>query len=114
MGNRGGADLAVAAGVIGVLLWRNRDARPKSPAVSFTAIPLTTYQGREQQPAFSPDGSSVAFTWNGETEENWDIYAKLIGPGSPQRLTTDPAMDLVRRGLRTGARSPLSGSVAVV
>ena len=100
--------LAVAAGVIGVLLWRNRDVRPKSPAVSFTAIPLTTYQGREQQPAFSPDGSSVAFTWNGETEENWDIYAKLIGPGSPQRLTTDPAMDL------SPAWSPDGRSIAFV
>ena len=100
--------LAVAAGVIGVLLWRDRDARPKSPAVSFTAIPLTTYQGREQQPAFSPDGSSVTFTWNGETEENWDIYAKLIGPGSPQRLTTDPAMDL------SPAWSPDGRSIAFV
>jgi eukaryotic-like serine/threonine-protein kinase len=100
--------LAVAAGFIGVLLWRNRDARPKSPAVSFTAIPLTTYQGREQQPAFSPDGSSVAFTWNGETEENWDIYAKLIGPGSPQRLTTDQAMDL------SPAWSPDGRSIAFV
>ena len=91
-----------------MLLWRDCDARPKSPAVSFTAIPLTTYQGREQQPAFSPDGSSVAFTWNGETEENWDIYAKLIGPGSPQRLTTDPAMDL------SPAWSPDGRSIAFV
>jgi len=83
----------IAVGVIGALLWRNRDAGPDSPAV-FTAIPLTTYQGREQQPTFSPDGNSVAFSWNGETEENWDIYVKLIGPGSPQRLTTDPAIEL--------------------
>ena len=40
-----------------------------------------------------PDGNSVAFSWNGETEDNWDIYVKLIGPGSPQRLTTDPAIE---------------------
>jgi Tol biopolymer transport system component len=39
------------------------------------------------------DGNSVAFSWNGETEDNWDIYVKLIGPGSPQRLTTDPAIE---------------------
>ena len=43
----------------------------------FTAIPLTAYPGREQQPSFSPDGNSVAFAWNGEAEENWDIYVKL-------------------------------------
>ena len=100
--------LAVVAGVIGALVWRGRDTLPESPAVSFTAIPLTTYQGREQQPTFSPDGNSVAFIWNGETEDNWDIYVKLIGPGSPQRLTTDQAMDL------SPAWSPDGRSIALV
>ena len=86
--------LAVAGGVIGVLVWRNRDAGPVNQAALFTATPLTTDQGREQHPSFSPDGNSVAFSSNGEAEDNWDIYVKLIGPGSPQRLTTDPAMDI--------------------
>ena len=84
----------VAAGVIGAFVWRDRAVVPDRPAVSFNAIPLTTYPGREQQASFSPDGNSVAFSWNGETEENWDIYVKLIGPGTPQRMTTDPAIDL--------------------
>ena len=83
------------AGVIGTFVWRSAARhRPESAALPFTAIPLTTYPGREQQPSFAPDGNSVAFSWNGETEDNWDIYVKLIGPGSPQRLTSDPAMDL--------------------
>src|SRR5262245_33985795 len=87
--------LALVAGVIGVALWRDRGGdRAAAPPASFTAIPLTTYPGREQQPSFSPDGNSVAFIWNGETEDNWDVYVKLIGAGSPQRLTTDPAIDL--------------------
>jgi Tol biopolymer transport system component/predicted Ser/Thr protein kinase len=87
--------VAILAGVIATILWRDRhagsDARIPAP---FTAIPLTTYPGREQQPSFSPDGNSVAFIWNGEMEDNWDVYVKLIGAGSPQRLTTDPAIDL--------------------
>jgi eukaryotic-like serine/threonine-protein kinase len=87
--------LVVLAGVIGVLVWRDRSAGPTAPAPApFTPIPLTTYPGREQQPSFSPDGNSVVFAWNGEAEENWDIYVKLIGPGSPQRLTTNPAIEL--------------------
>jgi len=87
--------LVLAAVVIGVVFWRDRAGGPTaSPPGPFTAIPLTTYPGREQQPSFSPDGNSVAFMWNGETEDNWDIYVKLIGAGSPQRLTTDPAIDL--------------------
>jgi WD40 repeat protein len=115
MGSRGGADICGCGGVIGALVWRDRGAGPDNrPPVSFTAIPLTTYPGREQQPTFSPDGNSVAFSWNDETEENWDIYVKLIGPGSPQRLTTDPAIEFSPAGLRTGARSLSPGSVAVV
>ena len=87
--------LVVVAGAMGVLVWRNRSAAATGPASPpFTAIPLTTYPGREQQPTFSPDGNSVAFTWNGETEDNWDIWVKLIGSGSPQRLTSNPAIEL--------------------
>jgi eukaryotic-like serine/threonine-protein kinase len=87
--------LVVLAGAIGVLVWRSRLTDPAAPAPTpFAAIPLTTYPGREQQPSFAPDGNSVVFAWNGDAEENWDIYVKLIGPGSPQRLTTDPAIEL--------------------
>ena len=87
--------LAILAGAIGAFFWRDRGAGPTAVAAApFTAIPLTTYPGREQQPSFSPDGNSVAFIWNGETEDNWDVYVKLIGAGSPQRLTSDPAIDL--------------------
>jgi serine/threonine protein kinase len=85
-----GVVVLITAGAIATFSWRGRTTAPDLPAPSFTAVPLTTYPGREQQPTFSPDGSSVAFTWNGEREENWDIYVKLIGPGSPQQLTTDP------------------------
>ena len=74
----------------------------RGPAVALTAVPLTTYQGREQEPTFSPDGNSVAFAWNGEAEDNWDIYVKLIGPGPPLRLTTDPAVDVSPAWSRDG------------
>jgi eukaryotic-like serine/threonine-protein kinase len=87
--------LAILAGVIGAVFWRDRGAgRTALTPTPFTAVPLTTYPGREQQPSFSSDDNSVAFIWNGETEDNWDVYVKLIGAGSPQRLTTDPAIDL--------------------
>jgi len=57
-------------------------------------VPLTSYQGDERQPDLSPDGSQVAFTWNGEKQDNWDIYLKVVGSSdAPLRLTTDPASD---------------------
>jgi Tol biopolymer transport system component/tRNA A-37 threonylcarbamoyl transferase component Bud32 len=63
--------------------------RPAEQATSFEPIPLTTYTGSEGAPSFSPDGSQVAFHWNGEKEQQNDIYLKLIGGGPPLRLTTD-------------------------
>ena len=56
-------------------------------------IPLTAFPGIQAQPSLSPDGSQVAFTWNGPNEDNFDIYVKLVGPGEPVRLTTNPLRD---------------------
>jgi eukaryotic-like serine/threonine-protein kinase len=55
---------------------------------------VTSYPGLETEPALSPDGKMVAFVWNGENQDNWDIYVKLIDEGVPVRLTRDPADDL--------------------
>jgi Tol biopolymer transport system component/DNA-binding winged helix-turn-helix (wHTH) protein len=57
------------------------------------ATPLTAYPGREEKPSLSPDGSQVAFTWDGQRQDNVDIYVKLVGPGEPLRLTTAPDRD---------------------
>ena len=36
----------------------------------------------------------MAFSWNGEKQDNFDIYVKLIGSSTSERLTTDPAEDI--------------------
>jgi Tol biopolymer transport system component/predicted Ser/Thr protein kinase len=84
--------LAVAA-LLGSALWFLRSAS-KAPEVVLHPVPLTTYQGFQEEPSFSPDGNQLAFTWNGQKRDNWDIYVKLIGTaGPPLRLTTDPSQD---------------------
>jgi hypothetical protein len=50
-------------------------------------VPLTTLSGSEQSPTFSPDGSRVAFAWDGERQDNFDIYVKLVGSSEVRRLT---------------------------
>jgi serine/threonine protein kinase len=82
------AALAIAA--IGVWLIRSKKEVPAVPLVS---VPLTSYPGNESWPSFSPDGTQVAFAWDGEKQDHWHIYVKQIGVEPPYRLTNDPAND---------------------
>ena len=86
-----GAAIMVAAIAVAVWLFRGTD---KKPAAAPEVVPLTSYAGSERSPSFSPDGNQVAFSWNGEKQDNFDIYLKLIGSPTPERLTTDPAEDV--------------------
>nr|MCU0247209.1 serine/threonine-protein kinase [Bryobacter sp.] len=86
---------AAAAGLLvavvgAAVVWRLRFSGPAAYRTTY----LTNYLGRESLPALSPDGRQVAFSWTGDgATPNNDIYVKLIGAGSPLRLTTDPATD---------------------
>lgn len=63
----------------------------KAAAPPLHIRPLTNYPGGQYEPAFSPDGSEVAFVWNGEKQDNFDIYVKFLDGGVPLRLTKHPA-----------------------
>src|SRR5262249_60863560 len=51
-------------------------------------VPFASLGGEESGPAFSPEGNAIAFAWGGEKDDHQDIYVKLIGAGTPLRLTT--------------------------
>jgi Tol biopolymer transport system component len=85
-----GVAAALAIATVGVWLVRSKNATPEVPLV---VVPLTSYPGNESWPSFSPDGTQVAFAWDGEKQDNWDIYVKQIGVEPPYRLTNDPALD---------------------
>lgn len=86
-----GTVLATAIALAALALWRRQV--PIEPGARPIAVPLTTYPGSESYPTLSADGSQVAFSWEGPSQDNVDIYLKLVGPGEPHRLTTDPAPD---------------------
>jgi serine/threonine protein kinase len=65
---------------------------------------LTSYPGSEMQPGFSPDGQHVAFSWNGEKEDNFDIDVKMAGETNALRITTDPAPESSPAWSRDGKR----------
>jgi tricorn protease len=57
------------------------------------AYRLTTAEGKESLPHFSPDGASIAFS--GNYDGNVDVYVVPVAGGSPKRLTWHSADDLV-------------------
>ncbi len=59
-----------------------------------TARRLTTSDGAETNPHFSPDGNWVAFT--GQYDGNSDVYLVPVTGGEPKRLTWHPYDDNVR------------------
>ena len=87
---------ALVVAALGWTLW----TRNRLPQINQTIklTPLTTDPGVEQEPSLSPDGSQVAYSWNGPDESNFDIYIKTTRAGTavstpPLRLTRDPADD---------------------
>ena len=104
--------VVASALVVAALAWtwwtRNR---PAQITQNIKLIPLTTDPGVEQEPSLSPDGSQVAFSWNGPDQANFDIYVKTTKAGAavaapPLRLTRDPADD------RNPVWSPDGSSIA--
>ena len=81
---------ALVIATVGVWLARPKNEVPEAPLV---AVPLTSYAGDEEQPSLSPDGTQVAFAWDGERQNKSDIYVKQIGVDPPFSLTSDPAIN---------------------
>jgi hypothetical protein len=78
---------------VSALLYLYFRSSSQSP-VYYSSVPLTSYVGSEICPSFAPDGERVAFAWDGEKQDNFDIYVKQIGDGTLLRLTSDPRPDL--------------------
>jgi DNA-binding winged helix-turn-helix (wHTH) protein len=82
-----GAGLAIlAVAVIGAALWFGLRRNTVAPAFA-RPVPMTSYPGLELDPAISPTGTFVAFAWEGEGGDNFDIYVQSIAGSSKLQLT---------------------------
>src|SRR6266436_5073382 len=87
------AAIAIALLAAGIY-FVNYKARDDKKADTVTPIPFTAYLGREVCPTFSPDGSQIAFAWNGDPEsglKGFDLYVKGTSSENLLRLTNHPA-----------------------
>lgn len=83
------ACVIVAAAVV-FLLGSRMSGDASGIAGNYDVLPLTSFVGREFEPAVSPDGSRVAFIWDGGGDA-FDIYVKTIGSEVVLKLTDSPA-----------------------
>ena len=90
--------LKIAAGALAIAVvalatvvayrW-HRPQRPQEQE-ALTAVPFTALPGQATSPAFSPDGSRIAFAWNGDPAsgiKGFDLYVKALGSETLLRLT---------------------------
>ncbi len=80
--------LGIAVAVASYLVLQPKPAAPPQRLIPFTGLP-----GLKRQPSFSPEGSRIAFAWNGGEGESYSIYVKLVGAGAELRLTTTEGVD---------------------
>src|SRR5262249_1048936 len=65
-------------------------ASRRTPRPARVIFPITSYPGIQNHPQLSPDGSRIAFLWDGGKQEHLSVYVKEIAGGEPRRLTKSP------------------------
>lgn len=71
------------------VFWISRSrSNSNTPADLLSAVPFTSYPGYEVLPAFSPEGTRVAFSWQKPGSSYPEVYIKLIGAGEPVRISS--------------------------
>jgi Tol biopolymer transport system component len=83
--------LVAVASVFLISVWHRRAVQAKTE--NFEIVPFSTEVGQQFSPSISPDGTRVAFVWNGDGV-HFNIYIKPVAGGPPVRLTDGATPDL--------------------
>jgi serine/threonine protein kinase len=82
---RSGLAAALVMSLFGTAIWRFSWHHAEAPLPPLEIVPLTGLSGSESTPAFSPDGSKVAFAF--KDAKNDGIYIAVVGGEKPLRVT---------------------------
>src|SRR6266542_902876 len=85
------AGLALAAALTLGFLALHRGSRAARGPMRIR--PVTSLPGNERDPAVSPDGTRVAFAWNGGSGDDYSIYVQLVDGQTPLRLTKEAGVE---------------------
>jgi Tol biopolymer transport system component/serine/threonine protein kinase len=58
-------------------------------------IPFTSAVGFAGDPAFSPDGKQIAYSWSAAGDTAMSVYVKLVGGDTELRVTNSPGLDVL-------------------
>ncbi len=90
--------LLAAIAPLGGMMWLgsflSTTGRPPKPAEPVKVRPFTSFSGNEMDPAFSPNGSQIAFSWNAQGGIQYDIYTQQLQCDYPSKLTDSPSLDI--------------------
>ena len=102
-----GLCLALFIATLVFLAARHTATRPPSGR---QVVPFASLPGQAIAPTFSPDGSQIAFAWNGGASAGgqFDLYVKSLGSERLLQLTHQPALRI------NPAWSPDGSSIAFV
>ena len=91
-----GTGILLFVGVVIVLALMTLGGAPDEPSAHEAVrrpMPLTSLAGREVDPALSPDGSRVAYAWDGGPGGSYGLYVRTLAEAPPLRLTDGTAVD---------------------
>ena len=84
--------LLLGLGVVILIYMDTHRSEVRPLSVSGEPIPFNALPGREQNPAWSPDGKLAAFSWNAGNAAP-HIYLQRLGQSEPYRLTRDESTE---------------------
>ena len=94
--NRKWLTFAAAVSVVALAttaLWWGTSTRTPVPLQPDKIYPIVALPGDKLDPAFSPDGSMLAFSWKGIRDDKPGIYVVPVVGGDPRRLTQSTTND---------------------
>jgi Tol biopolymer transport system component len=87
------AGSAVLAIIFAFLINSRHRRGVQAKTENFEIIPFSTEVGQQFSPAVSPDGTRVAFVWNGDGA-HYTVYVKSVSGGAASKLTNSRTQEL--------------------